>query len=124
MKKMLIGAALLALAPAIAAAADMSGAWKIDGAFDAMGINYTVTCKLAEGAGGALAGPCTGSQGEAIKATGKVSPDGKTVELAYDTTYNGGPVHLDYTGAVQPDGSLKGAVDAGAAQGTFTATRQ
>lgn len=121
MKALLIAGALIALAPAAAVAADLSGSWKIDGAFDAMGIKYQVTCDLKED-GGKLAGACKGPQGEAIQATGSEG-DGKAV-ISYDTTYNGSPVHLDYKGDEQADGTLKGIIDAGAAQGTFSAAKQ
>ena len=117
---MLLAGALMALAPVAAVAGDMSGAWKIDGAFDSMGIKYSVTCDLKQD-GGKLAGPCKTDQGMA-QATGTV--DGSKAVLSYDTTYMGGPVHLDYKGDVQADGSLKGVIDAGAAQGTFTAAKQ
>lgn len=120
-KRLLIAAAVLALSPAAALAADLSGAWKINGSFDSMGINYSLTCTLTQ-TGSALAGPCKGPQGEDIKATGSV--DGATAVISYDTNYQGAPVHLDYKGAVQSDGSLKGTIDAGAAQGAFTAAKQ
>jgi hypothetical protein len=91
-----------------------------------MGITYQVTCTMAQGDGGALNGTCTqpaGQTGDPIKATGAVSSDGTKMELQYDTTYQGSPVHLDYKGDVQADGTLKGAIDAGGAQGTFTASK-
>ena len=120
MKKLFIAGALLALAPAVAAAADMSGAWKIDGSFDAMGIKYSITCTLKDD-GGKLSGPCKSDQGD-VQATGTEA--GGKAELAYDTTYNGGPVHLDYKGAFQPDGTVKGEIDTAQANGTFVATKQ
>ena len=120
MKKLFIAGALLALAPAVASAADLSGAWKIDGAFDAMGIKYSITCQLKDD-GGKLSGPCKSDQGD-VQATG-TEGDGKAV-ISYDTTYNGGPVHLDYKGDVQSDGTIKGVIDAGGAQGTFSAAKQ
>ena len=120
-KKLLIAVAVLALSPVVAFAADLSGAWKINGSFPDMGVNYSLTCTLTQ-TGTALAGPCKGPQGEDIKATGSV--DGAKADIAYDTTYQGTPVHLDYKGELQPDGTLKGAIDAGAAQGTFTAAKQ
>jgi hypothetical protein len=121
MKTLLAAVAVLALAPASALAADGTVAWKVNGAFgDA--ITYTITCTLTQ-TGDALAGPCTDPAGGAnVQATGKA--DGTTVEFAYDTTYQGSPVHLDYKGDVQPDGSLKGVIDAGGPEGTFTATKQ
>ena len=121
MKRLLVAAAVLALSPVAALAADLSGAWKINGSFDSMGVTYSLTCTLTQ-TGTTLAGPCKGPQGEDIAATG--SYDGTNAVISYDTTYQGTPVHLDYKGTVQADGSLKGAIDAGAVQGTFTATKQ
>jgi hypothetical protein len=48
---------------------------------------------------------------------------GTTLTLAYDTTYQGSPVHLAYTGDVQADGTAKGTVDTGGPAGTFTLTK-
>ena len=67
-----------------------------------------------------------GTQNESAPTTGTVTTgaDGKTaVEFAHDTSYQGTPVHLDYKGTVQSDGSLSGTVDAGGASGAFTATK-
>jgi hypothetical protein len=123
-KKMLLAAALV-LAPGAALAADVSGDWNVAGSFDAMGIKYASHCKLAQAADGKLTGACLGTQNEQAAATGAATTaDGKTaVEFAYDTTYQGMPVHLAYKGALQADGTLAGAVDAGGAQGTFTAAK-
>lgn len=125
MKKLALAAAL-ALLPGAALAADLSGAWNVAGSFDAMGIKYSSACTLAEDAGGKLSGTCQGTQQESAATTGTVTTgaDGKTdVEFAYDTSYQGSPVHLDYKGAVQGDGTLAGTVDAGGASGTFTAAK-
>ena len=117
-KKLIIAAAALALAPAAAFAADMSGAWKVNAAFGDT-ITYSITCTLTQ-TGDAVAGPCTDPSGMNVQATGKATAT--TLEFAYDTTYQGSPIHLDYKGDVQPDGSLKGTIDAGGPEGTFTAT--
>jgi hypothetical protein len=130
--KTLIIAAALALAPVAASAdsmaampsapaKDMSGAWKIDGAFgDA--IKYTLTCTLKQD-GMKLSGPCSNSLGgDPVSATGSV--DGAKVVLSYDTTYQGSPVHLDYKGDTQADGTLKGVIETGMAEGTFTGAKQ
>jgi hypothetical protein len=117
--KSLIIAAALACAPAAALAADVSGVWNVNGAFgDA--IKYSSVCTLKQDTAGKLAGTCKGTQQEDAATTGAVT--GTSVAFAYDTTYQGSPVHLDYKGDVQADGSVKGTVDAGGAQGTFTAT--
>jgi hypothetical protein len=119
-KRLLIAAAALAFAPVAASAADLSGDWTVSGAFKDMGVNYTLNCTFAVDSG-KLSGPCKSDTGD-VAATGVT--DGTTVEFAYDTTYNGGPVHLDYKGALQSDGSLSGTIDTGGPQGTFTATKQ
>jgi hypothetical protein len=119
-------AAALALAPGAALAADLGGAWSVAGSFDAMGIKYASQCTLAQAGDGKLTGTCTGTQNEAAATTGAATTgaDGKTaVEFAYDTTYQGTPVHLAYKGALQADGTVTGTVDAGGAQGTFVATK-
>ena len=107
MKRLLIAAtALMAMAPVAAFAADLSGSWTISGAFDALHIKYSVACTLTQTAA-ALAGPCKDDQGAVLQSTG--SFDGTNAVISYDTTYQGNPVHLDYKGALQADGSLKGA---------------
>ncbi|HVM99491.1 MAG TPA: hypothetical protein VMT68_04675 [Caulobacteraceae bacterium] len=118
--KSLIIAAVLACAPAAALAADESGTWNVSGAFGEA-IKYTSVCTLKQDDAGKLTGSCKGTQNEDAAATGAVT--GTSVEFAYDTTYQGSPVHLDYKGDLQSDGSLKGTVDTGGAQGTFTATK-
>ena len=122
MKKLLLAAAAVALAPTLASAADFSGAWTLNGAFDSMGIKYVVTCQLKDDGTGKLSGPCHSDQQGDSNATGTVA--GTAFELAYDTTYNGTPVHLDYKGAVAGDGSVSGTVDTGGPQGTFTASKK
>src|ERR1019366_5906136 len=54
-KKLLIAAAALALAPAGAIAADISGVWKVHGVFSGV-ITYTAVCTFTQ-AGPSLAGP-------------------------------------------------------------------
>ena len=125
MKKLLLAAAL-AFAPMTALAADWSGNWTINAAFDSMGVKFTTTCTLAQDAAGKLTGPCIGSAKETTAASGAVATgtDGKpSISFGYDTTYEGTPVHLEYVGAAQADGSLAGTISTGGPQGTFTATR-
>jgi hypothetical protein len=123
LKKLLIAAAAaLTLAPVAAFAADESGAWTVNGDFGGA-IQYKIICTLKEDGTGAITGSCTdptpGNPPSAIKGTATAT----AVEFNYDTTYQGSPIHLDYKGDVQADGSLKGTIDAGGPQGTFTATR-
>jgi hypothetical protein len=101
-------------------AADQTSAWKVDVGFTQQ-LKYRVMCGFkAEGA--RLRGPCAITVGETLLAKG--SADGAAVTFAYDTQFQGRPVHVVYSGTVQPDGSLKGAIRSGDATGAFTATRQ
>lgn len=120
MKRLLTAAAVLALTPATALAADMTGVWKIDGNFNDM-IKYTITCTIAQ-TGATLAGDCKDDQGADPKITG--SNDGTNTVISYDTNYQGSPVHLDYKGSFQPDGTLKGEIDTAQGNGTFVGAKQ
>jgi hypothetical protein len=120
--KIILAAAALALAPAAALAADVSGAWTVNGAFGDE-IKYTAVCTFKQDAAGKLAGSCKQADA-ADDAASTGQTDGSKVEFAYDTTYQGSPYHLDYKGDLQPDGTISGTVDAGGPQGTFTAKRQ
>jgi hypothetical protein len=118
-KRLLIAAALV-LAPSAVFAADFSGAWTIHGDIGGS-IQWTSACTLKQDASGALTGTCKGTTNEDAPATGSVT--GTKVTIVYDTTYQGSPVHLSYAGDVQPDGTVKGAVDTGGPAGTFTLTK-
>ena len=119
MKRLLIAAAF-ALAPATVFAADLSGAWTIHGDIGGS-IQWTSACTLKQDADGKLSGTCKGTQNEDAAASGAVA--GTALTLAYDTTYQGSPVHLAYKGDVQADGTAKGTVDTGGPAGTFTLTK-
>jgi hypothetical protein len=119
-KKLLIAAAALALTPAGALAADLSGVWKVHGQFTGV-ISYTAVCTFSQ-AGSKLSGHCVDPQNHTnVEAKGAVN--GGAVEFVYDASFNGLAVHLDYKGAMQPDGTLKGLIDTGGPQGAFTANR-
>ncbi len=104
----------------IGSAADHSATWKVD-----VNINdqfkYVLVCTFRS-EGERISGPCAVAQGSTLQASG--TADASHLRLAYDTVYEGKPVHVDYTGTLQTDGSLAGAVKAGTAAGTFTAARQ
>ena len=117
----LILAATLALAPAFASAADMSGAWAVSGTFGSMGVKFSLVCHFTQ-SGAKFSGPCKDPQQAAPNATSGAT-SGSNVEFAYDTVYMGVNVHLDYKGQVQPGGAISGGIDAGTVQGAFTASR-
>ena len=118
MKTLLIAAAALALAPAGALAADLSGVWKVHGVFSGV-ITYTAVCTFRQ-SGPNLAGPCVDPTNK-TNVVAKGAVNGGAVEFGYDASFNGVAVHLDYKGAVQPDGTLKGVINTGGPQGAFTA---
>ena len=120
MKRLLAAAAALALAPTGALAADLNGVWKLHGVFNDV-ISYTATCTFKQ-TGASLAGPCVDPQNN-TNVVAKGSVNGAAVEFGYDAAFNGLTVHLDYKGALQPDGTLKGVIDTGGPQGAFTANR-
>ncbi len=99
--------------------AGQASAWKVEVAFDAL--KYVVLCAFKSNSGN-LRGPCAVTQGPTLQASG-VS-DGVNVTLGYDTDFQGQPVHVEYKGVLQPDGSLKGTTASGSGVGVFTATRQ
>ena len=119
MRRLLIATAFV-LAPATVFAADLSGACTLHGDIGGS-IQWTSVCTLTQDATGKLGGTCKGTQNEDDAVTGQASAT--SVEIAYDTTYQGSPVHLDYKGDVQPDGTAKGTVDTGGPAGTFTLTK-
>jgi hypothetical protein len=119
MKTILLSAAALLMAPAIAAAQDFTGSWTME--LDIAGMKYPGACAFTQ-TGNTLGGTCGGADGKTVTVSGTV--DGAKATFAYDTVYQGNPLHLAYTGEAKSDKEMAGAVDAQIAQGTFTATKQ
>lgn len=71
-----------------------------------------------------LTGPCGAGDGVILKVSGMA--DDKGLTLAYDDgrLNAAAPLHVAYSGALQPDGSLKGAATDGVHTGTFSAKRR
>lgn len=107
MRRLFALAAILAAAPAIALAADLSGVWKLD--LSVQGQTSTVSCTFTQ-TGNSIAGPCVGAGGS-HDATGTV--DGDKVTFAYDTSIQGQALKVTFTADVQVDGALKGNADIG-----------
>ena len=93
-------------------------AWRMNVAFQ--DVSFDLVCSLKSD-GTKVKGPCGISDGSVLDTRGSL--DGDKVSLNYDANVSGQVVHADYTGTVEPDGSLKGAIKAGDAAGTFTAKR-
>jgi hypothetical protein len=118
MKHVPLLAAAVLLAPAIASADDLSGAWKFQ-ATGPKGGAAIMTCTLTR-TGNDIAGPCVTPQGSTVDISGTVS--GTNVDFGYNLA--GSPLHVGFTGVIQPDGSIKGTVSASTPPAAFTGTKQ
>jgi hypothetical protein len=118
MKHVLVLAAVALLAPAIACAKDVSGAWKFK-ASGARGGTTTMMCTLTRSAN-AIAGACVTPQGSTVKVSGTVTGD--KVDFGYVLT--GSALHVDFKGVIQSDGSIKGTVTAAIPPVPFIGTKQ
>jgi hypothetical protein len=114
-------AALAALAPGAALAADFSGTWKIDNLFN--GSSAIITCALVQ-TGNALSGSCKpeipGIPGTDLSGT----VDGSSAKWGYDVVFNGNPARIDYVAELAADGTLKGSVLRNGSPSPITAVKQ
>jgi hypothetical protein len=99
--------AAVAFAPALAAAADFSGTWKLDNTFN--GKVSAILCTLVQ-SDNALSGSCKPDVVgmAASKLTGTVK--GSAAKWGYDLEFNGKPARVDYEVTLSGDGSLSGSV--------------
>ena len=113
--------AAAALVPALAAAADFSGTWKLDNTFN--GSVSVIHCTLVQ-SGDALSGSCKPDLPgmEASKLTGTVK--GSTAQWGYDLVFNGRPARVDYEVALAADGMLTGKLLRNGSGSPITGTRQ
>ena len=118
MKHALVFAAAALLSPAIACGQDLSGAWKFV-ATGPRGGASAMTCTLTR-SGTNLTGACVTQQGSTVDVSGTVT--GSDVEIGYDVA--GSPLHVDFKGVIQSDGSIKGTVTATTTPAPFTGTKQ
>jgi hypothetical protein len=96
-------AAVAAFVPALAAAADFAGTWKLENTFN--GKVSVVHCTLVQAAD-ALTGSCKPDGMEATKLTGTVK--GSNAKWGYDLVFNGKPARVDFEATLAADGSLTG----------------
>lgn len=98
-------AAVAALAPVLASAADFAGAWKLENAFS--GKVSVIHCTLVQ-TGDALSGSCKPDLPgmAASNLTGTVK--GSTAKWGYDLEFNGKPARVDYEVTLAADGSMAG----------------
>ena len=112
---------LLLLTAVPAAAADISGVWKVDGSVADHPVAPTCTLKQTDAK---LTGTCKLPDMEASDVTGDVK--GKDVSWKFTVEYEGTQYTLTFAGALDSDSSIKGSisVDPSGADGDFTAKRQ
>ncbi len=118
MKRVLLFAAAMLLAPSVARAADLSGVWKFE-ATGPRGGSAATTCTLTQ-TGDNITGSCVTAQGTTVDITGAVNGD--DVDFGYNLA--GSPLRVDFKGAIQSDGSMKGTVTAAIPPAPFTGTKQ
>ena len=113
--------AATALVPALAAAAEFSGTWKLDNTFN--GSVSAIHCTLVQ-SGDALSGSCKPDLPgmEASKLTGAVK--GSTAQWGYDLVFNGRPARVDYEVALSADGTLTGKLLRNGSGSPITGARQ
>ncbi len=109
---------LLALIALPLAAADISGAWKLEGNVADVRINRICTIKQA---GNKLTGACKNQMNE-LSLTGEVN--GNNITWSYDADYQGQKLTLVFKGALEADAAIKGSITTEGASGNFTATKQ
>jgi len=98
-----------------ASAADLSGTWAVKG--DIAGNPVEPTCTFKQ-AGAALTGKCGAGDNAGDISNGAVA--GTNVSW----TWAAGGYSLDFKGTADSDKSMKGSIDVGGGQGTFTASKQ
>lgn len=109
---------LLAVSALPAAAADISGSWKLDGHIENVSISRVCTLQQTDHK---LAGKCTNATNEVVLA-GDV--DGNKVVWKYDVMYEGTKMTLTFNGTLDSANAMKGSIETMGAKGDFTATRQ
>ena len=104
-----------------AAAADISGVWKVDGSVADHPVTPICTLKQADAK---LTGTCKLAETDAADVAGEVK--GKDVSWKFTVEYEGTQYTLTFTGTLDSDTSIKGSisVDPSGADGDFTAKKQ
>ena len=105
---------MLLLAPAVLAAADLSGNWTIDG--DVQGNPVNLTCAVEQGADAKIAGKCQVNGMEATEIEGTA----KDAVFKFSFTVQG--YTLNYSGTVEGD-TMTGDIEVAGATGKFSGKR-
>lgn len=121
MKKLALLAAAFLLAPGAAAAADLTGAWKIAASVSDMPM--TIICNITQ-SGAALSGTC-GLQDQPDPPTAFTggTVDGDNAKWAYDVKFQDMPLHVAYAGVVK-DAAMTGTITVFDMPSPFTAEKE
>ena len=121
MKPLRIIIAAVVLAPGLALAQDLSGAWKIDSSVGTTPIS--INCTLVQ-MGEMLSGSCAPATGTAgpTAFTGTVS--GTHASWGYDVPFRGQPAHVGYEAEITAPGAMTGVLKLSGKPSPFTAMRQ
>jgi hypothetical protein len=108
---------LLILSIPLALAADVSGAWKVEGDIAGVHINRVCTIKQADTK---LTGGCKNQTNE-LALTGEVN--GNNITWSYEADYEGTKVTLVFKGTLEAGTSITGKIETPGASGDFTAKK-
>lgn len=114
-------AAVAALAPGGAWAADFAGIWRIDNLFN--GASAIIICTLKQD-GNALSGSCKPDIPGIAPSDLRGTVDGSSAKWGYDVVFNGNEARVDYVAELAADGSLKGSVLRNGSPSPITAVKQ
>jgi opacity protein-like surface antigen len=120
MKTVFALAAIAVLAPSLAAAADLSGNWKLK--TDAGGMEIIIDCKLAQ-AGAALSGTCGMDGAPDAPSPFKGTVAGSTAKWGYDVMFQDMTFHVTFTGTAT-DTAMTGTMNVLDMDSPFTGTKQ
>jgi hypothetical protein len=118
MKSLAAALALVITTVVVAAAADVSGTWNVEG--EVVGYSVKFACTLKQ-AGDTLSGTAT-IQGKDSPLTGTVKD--RTVTFQFDVDHEGQTYTNVYTGTVGENGVLEGSIEVAGQLGSFTAKKQ
>jgi hypothetical protein len=119
MQRLVVSAAVLAVVP-LAAAADVAGSWKLDGAIGQFPVDLVCTLKQADAK---LSGICKGDPIGELPVSGEVGP--KEIRFSYQVNFQGQPLTVTYVATVEAATAMKGTVEVmGMPSGQFTGRKQ
>ena len=119
MKRILFTAALVLMAPGLALAQDLSGAWTVSSSVGTTPI--TVNCTLVQ-KGETLSGACAPAAGTPTAFTGVVT--GTHASWGYDVTFRGQPSHVGFEAEISSDTAMTGMLKLGDKPSPFTAVKK